>query len=133
MTNGEQRIIFFDGVCGLCNRSVDFIIRHDRTHRFRFAPLQGETAKIMIPHYIRSSLSTFVYYENGRLFTKSTAALRVLIRTRKLFLFLIFFFLVPERLRDYLYGIVASRRYSWFGRKENCRILAPNERKIFLP
>ncbi len=128
-----QPIIFFDGVCGLCNRSVDFIIRHDKKKKFRFASLQGSTAKTMIDPAFINDLQTFVFCDNGKIYTKSTAALRVFRKLNGIFTICILFFIIPKRIRDFLYNVIAKHRYQWFGGKETCRIPSPDERKYFLP
>lgn len=131
--NGSP-IIFFDGVCGLCNRFVDFVIRRDKRHHFRFAPLQGETARARLSSADVSELSTVVLLDEAGAHRRSKAVVRILcgLSVRwKLAGFLLA--MVPRPLRDLGYKLVARSRYSLFGRKETCRLPTASERSRFLP
>jgi predicted DCC family thiol-disulfide oxidoreductase YuxK len=128
----NRSIIFFDGVCNLCNRSVDFLIRRDKRNRLLFAPLQGEMAKRMIPALNADNFSTFIYCEDGRYYSRSSAAIRALGRLSPLWSLVKVFLLLPPFLRDAIYNYIAKNRYNWFGKKETCRIPTPDEREKFL-
>lgn len=130
-----QPILFFDGVCGLCNQAVDFVIRRDRAHQIRFAPLQGETASRLLGPQAAGDPDTMVFLDQtGRRFERSDAAVQILKRIgggwglagRLLWL-------IPRPVRNIGYRIVASNRYRWFGRKESCRMPTAAERTLFLP
>lgn len=126
------RIVFFDGVCGICNRLVNFLVVRNRKSKFRFAMLQGNTAKAMIPDYNFNDLSTVVYMRNGIAHHKSSAILWILNdlgRGWKLFLT---FWIFPAFVRDPAYDFFARRRYRWFGRHDSCRKPSPQERRFFL-
>jgi predicted DCC family thiol-disulfide oxidoreductase YuxK len=127
-------VIFFDGVCGLCNRFVDFVIARDAAGVFRFAPLQGETARERLPEADVRDVNTMVLWEGQGIFRKSTAAVRILARLggrwRILGRALSF---VPRPLRDAGYSLIARFRYSLFGKKDTCRMPTPAERARFLP
>jgi predicted DCC family thiol-disulfide oxidoreductase YuxK len=127
-------IIYFDGVCGMCNRTVDFVLRRDRVGRFQFAPLQGDTAAARLPEQDRLQLSTLVLESPNGLFRRSSAVVRIL-RGIGGFWWLLgsLFWLVPRPLRDWGYGLVASNRYRLFGRKETCRLPTPEEAGRLLP
>ena len=125
--------IFFDGVCGLCNRSVDFIIRHDPRHVFSFTPLQGETAATVLPAQDTAHLDTLVLLDEKGLHYRSTAALRIAFRLGGALRLFSIFFAVPRFLRDPLYNLIAKNRYRIFGKKDSCRIPTTEERKFFLP
>ncbi len=133
MNKWNQPIIFYDGVCGLCNRSVDFILRHDKRRQFLFAPLQGETAGKILEKEFAEDISSFILYANGKKYFKSTAALQVAKKIGGPFYLGVIFYIVPGFFRDFIYDSVAARRYSWFGRKEICRIIPEEEKKFFLP
>lgn len=127
--------LFFDGVCNLCNSSVDWVIRNDKNRIFRFASLQGETAKRVVPDYAdEAGLSTVVLVdENGR-YVRSTAALNVLKRLGGFYGVLGTILLwIPRAVRDWGYRLIASNRYRWFGQKDTCRLPTPEERAVFLP
>ncbi len=129
-------VIFFDGVCGLCNRFIDFVIQRDPGAVFRFAPLQGETARERLPDSDVRDINTMVLWE-GRgqeVYRKSTAAVRILIRLGGIWRLLGGALrLVPRPLRDAGYSLVARYRYAIFGKKETCRMPTPAERARFLP
>lgn len=127
-------IIFFDGVCGLCNRSIDFVIRHDRAHKFRFAPLQGTTAQQRLKISPGASLSSMVLCDRTGIYRRSSAVSRVLRGLGGVWSLLGWLlWIVPRPLRNLGYEIVARNRYRWFGKKESCRLPTLAERQLFLP
>lgn len=128
--SGDGPILFFDGVCTLCNRSVDWVIRRDRQRVFRFASLQGETAKRLVPDAAKD-LNSFVIWQNGVAWKRSDAVIRVLIGLRAPGAKILG--LVPRPLRDFVYALVAKNRYRWFGKHESCRLPTADERSRFLP
>jgi predicted DCC family thiol-disulfide oxidoreductase YuxK len=127
-----KQIVYFDGVCGLCNRFVDYLITADRRGDLCFAPLQGETARRRLGRQA-AVLETVVVERAGKAFTRSTAALVALTALGRLHRVLAIFYLVPRPLRDAIYGWVARHRYSWFGKRDVCRLPSPAERARFLP
>jgi len=129
----QNNILFFDGVCGLCNKSVDFLIRIDKKKRILYAPLQGETAKIQLPPNAIQSLDSIVFQQNGKLYTKSDAALKVLYTLGGSWKLSGILFILPKVVRDVFYSFIARYRYVWFGKKETCRIPTKEERDLFLP
>jgi predicted DCC family thiol-disulfide oxidoreductase YuxK len=130
----ERPIIFFDGVCAMCNRFVDGVLRADRRGVFRFAPLQGETARALLPPLTTDPAEWSVIYldEHGR-HDQSEAALAVCRRLGGAWRLLGLARLVPRPLRDALYRVVARHRYRWFGRRPACRVPSAEERGRFLP
>lgn len=132
-TTTATPIVFFDGVCGLCNSSVDFVLRRDKAGRIRFAPLQGETAAKLLPSADREGLDSLVFWDNGRLYRRSSAIVRILWRLGPLWRFLgSLLWVVPVPLRNVGYRLVAKRRYRMFGKKETCRLPTPEERDRLL-
>ena len=131
---GEPPVIFFDGVCGLCNRAVDFFLRRDRQGRFRFAPLQGETAAARLDTADVESLGSIVLRDEAGTHRHSTAVVRILRRLGGVWGaagWLLW--LVPRPIRDLGYRLVGRNRYRLFGKKETCRMPTPEERSRFLP
>lgn len=129
----DQSIVFFDGVCGLCNRTVNFLMARDRDGVLRFAPLQGETAARLVPAEVRSDLNTFVFSDRGQLFYRSTAMARILMKIGGFWkLAGATMWLVPAPLRNLGYRGVAAIRYRLFGKSESCRMPTPDERARFL-
>ncbi|WP_346321073.1 thiol-disulfide oxidoreductase DCC family protein [Chitinophaga sp. YIM B06452] len=124
----EHAIILFDGVCNFCNASVNFVIRRDQHDRFRFAPLQSAVGQALQEQYQLdpNTLSTFILINNGKAYTKSTAALKVARRLGFPVNLGYAFIILPPFLRDAVYGLVAKNRYKWFGKKETCMV--PDER-----
>jgi predicted DCC family thiol-disulfide oxidoreductase YuxK len=127
-------IIFFDGVCGLCNRTVDALLRADRMRVFRFAPIQGETAKRLLPPLEDDPLAwSIVYLDQAGVHTKSDAALAIARRLGGVSaVFAAVLGLVPRPLRDAVYMWIARNRYRWFGKRDSCRVPSPEERAVFL-
>ena len=127
-------LILFDGVCNFCNYWVTFAIKRDRKNKLKFTPLQGETAKQLLPqfHIDPSSLSSVIFIDNGKVYTQSSAAIQIckhLDGGWKLFYGLI---IIPKFFRDFLYNIIARNRYKWFGKKESCTIPTPELKERFL-
>jgi predicted DCC family thiol-disulfide oxidoreductase YuxK len=129
----QQSVILFDGVCNLCNRSVLFVIKRDRADRFRFAPLQGEYAKAHLPApAIAVTADSIVLLENGKIFTRSTAVLRIARKLSGLWPLLYVFILLPAFIRDACYRWIATRRYRIWGRTESCMIPTPALKSKFI-
>ncbi len=129
-----QSIVFFDGVCGLCNVSVDFILARDTRHRFRFAPLQGETARQELPSADREQLDTLVLQTPTGTYRRSAAVVRILWGLPGHWPILgTLLWVVPRPLRDLGYRIISANRLPWFGKKETCRLPTSEERERFLP
>lgn len=128
-----ERIVFFDGVCGLCNRFVDRLLHVDRRGLLRFAPLQGGTAQERLPAGMADAMESVVYLRDGAVIQRSDAALWILIDLggwRALYRAL---FIVPRFVRDGVYAWIARNRYRWFRKRDTCRLPTPEERLRFLP
>lgn len=129
-----DRIIFFDGVCNLCNASVRFIIRHDPEKKFRFLSLQDPRVKELLPADDLPQLpgGTFVLLMDNLVFTRSDAALRVARELKGPVRFLSLFRIVPRFIRDALYDFIAKNRYRWFGKKDQCSLPSPETKNRFI-
>lgn len=130
-------IILFDGRCGLCTRSVQFILKRDRDARFRFAPLESAAAaractRIGAPTPQAVEPDSIIVIADGQALERSDAALSIAARLPFPWPILTVFRVVPRRLRDWLYGIIARNRYRWFGRHDACMIPTPEQRARFL-
>lgn len=126
-------ILFYDGSCGLCARSVQWVLRHDHRGLIRFAPLQGQTyAHLPVPSK-PMELDTMVLHDHDGLHVRSDAALRLL-RTigGGWGLLGVVGRVIPRALRDGLYRLVARNRHRWFGSEDACRLASPQERARFL-
>jgi predicted DCC family thiol-disulfide oxidoreductase YuxK len=127
-------VVLFDGVCNLCNASVNFIIDRDPAGHFKFAALQSEAASGMLAPCGPSgeALSSVVLLEEGRCYERSAAALRIARRLSGAWPLLYAFVVVPRPLRDAVYDWVARNRYRWFGKRDACRLPTPELRARFL-
>jgi predicted DCC family thiol-disulfide oxidoreductase YuxK len=126
-------IILFDGVCNFCNGVVTFIIKHDKTMVFRFAALQSAAGQALIEKFhLPSSFDTFILIQNGKAYTKSTAALHLYNQLSWLWKWTQLFWVIPRPIRDSAYNIIARNRYRWFGKREECMVPTPELRSRFI-
>ena len=127
-------VVLFDGVCNLCNATVNFLIDRDPDGVFRFGALQSEAARPLLHRHGLSAteLSSVVLIEDGHVYTRSTAALRIARRLPGLWPLLQVFYAVPTPLRDLVYDVIARNRYRWFGKRDACRVPTPDLRARFL-
>ena len=127
-------LILFDGLCNLCSGSVQFVVEHDPAGRFQFAALQSATARrVLQAHGVMDSLTdSIVLVEDGRVFTRSTAALRIARRLPFPWPLLAVFLAVPRPLRDGIYSLAARYRYRWFGKLDRCMMPTAALRSRFL-
>ena len=126
-------IIFFDGVCNLCNSSVQFVIKKDKENKFRFASLQSEAGQEILHQFnlSQNDFNSFILFEDGKLYTRSTAALRVLSQLKGWKWSRVFNW-VPRFLRDGVYNVIARNRYKWFGKRDSCMLPTENLVSRFL-
>lgn len=130
----DRPILFFDGVCGLCNWAVNFVIARDRLARVRFAPLQGETAARQIGMTPDQPLNSMVLLDADGQHRRSDAAWRLLMILGGVWKLMGWCLrIIPRPVRNFGYDFMARHRYRWFGKKESCRLPTPEERARFLP
>lgn len=127
-----MNVIYFDGVCGLCNGFVDFIMKIDRESKFHFSPLQSEHAKKSLPAEYVQDLDSVVVQIDGKTLRKSKAVFAVLKKLGGVWGMASAFGILPEGLLNKAYDMVAENRYKIFGKKETCRLPSPEERSRFL-
>jgi predicted DCC family thiol-disulfide oxidoreductase YuxK len=129
-----KSIIFFDGVCNLCNASIDFIIKRDKKGQFLVGALQDAVSKKVLSDYPikKDYLDSLVLLENKEIFYKSTAALKIAKNLSGLWPVFYPLIYLPQSLRDPIYDWIAKNRYSWFGKKNTCRLPSPEEKAKFL-
>ncbi|WP_299779577.1 thiol-disulfide oxidoreductase DCC family protein [uncultured Formosa sp.] len=121
----KEKLVLFDGVCNLCDHSVQFIIKHDKKNIFRFTTLQGKTASPIIESFkidTEKTDSILLYTSDKTLYTKSSAALRIALQLSFPINLLALFLIVPKCIRDRVYDYIAKNRYQWYGKKESCMI-----------
>lgn len=134
MAYSDSQIILFDGVCNLCNGSVQFVIRHDKKGAFRFASLQSAYAASLpgLESGVVNELSTVILQDGDRYYFKSTAALRIARMLGFPFSLAYMFTVLPLPLRDAVYDWVARNRYKWFGKRDACWLPTPELKSRFL-
>lgn len=132
----EQKnpIILFDGVCNLCNSSVQFVLKHDTNKIFRFASLQSTTGQALLKEYnlSQTAFNSFVLIKEGKVFLKSTAALMVARQLEGAIKSLYWFIIIPPFIRNAVYNIIAKNRYKWFGKQDSCMMPTPELQSRFL-
>lgn len=132
--NEHNYIVFFDGVCNLCNSTIDFLMRHNTEETLKFSSLQSAFANKFLAQYSvdLNQLSTIYFYENGKLHQKSKAAFNISKHLNAPFRYLNFFSFLPKILTNFFYNLIAKNRYRLFGKKETCRIPTQAELKRFI-
>lgn len=130
----EHPVILFDGVCNLCNAAVQFVMARDPQRQFRFASLQSNYGQAIAEKAGLSStdLSSFILYENGVVYTRSTGALKTTKGLSGGWPLLYGFIIVPKFIRDAVYDLIARNRYRWFGKQETCWLPTPELKSLFL-
>ncbi|PCI10837.1 MAG: thiol-disulfide oxidoreductase [Flavobacteriaceae bacterium] len=135
MKNTTQHpILFFDGVCNLCNRSVQFIIKNDRHQKIKFASLQSDAAKeilLQLDAY-NSDIDSIILLNQNQLFYKSSAVLRLCKVLGGGYNFLLIFWIIPKPIRNWGYDFVAKNRVRWFGKLESCMLPSKKLKSRFL-
>jgi predicted DCC family thiol-disulfide oxidoreductase YuxK len=127
-------IILFDGVCNLCNGAVNFVIKRDPGNVFKFTPLQEKQGVLLLKKLAidAQELDSIVLVENKKVYTKSSAALRIARKLSGLWPLFFVLLIIPSFIRDGVYDFIAKNRYKWFGKKEQCMIPTPGLREKFL-
>ena len=131
--DSNKNILFFDGVCGLCNSFVDFLIKNDSTKKIYYSALQGNTASFLLPNLDCESLNTVIYFRQGKCHYYSDAIILLLKDIGgpyKVFAHILT--VIPSDLRDFLYFRLSERRYFLFEKRAQCRIPTKEEQEQFL-
>jgi predicted DCC family thiol-disulfide oxidoreductase YuxK len=130
----QQPVILFDGICNFCNSAVNFTIKRDKKAIIQYAPLQTEKGRMFLRQYNlpTSEMKSFVFIEDGKAYTRSTAALRVCRYLRGIWPLCFALMIVPRFIRDGIYDWIAKHRYKWFGVRQECMMPTPDVRKRFL-
>jgi predicted DCC family thiol-disulfide oxidoreductase YuxK len=132
--NNKNPIILFDGICNLCSRSVQFVLKHDKQKIFHFASLQSSAGQRLLKQYHLSEtvFNSFVLIQNGKTYLKSTAALMVAKQLGGAIKILYAFIIVPALIRNAIYNVIAKNRYKWFGKQQSCMMPTPELQSRFL-
>ena len=125
-------VILFDGVCVLCNKAVDLILRFDRKKQFRYVAQQSDAGKILIQKFsIPSEINSVILIYNNQVYTESEAFIKISSFLSFPWNAGIILKIFPKKFNYLIYRWIANNRYNWFGRKKTCRIPAPEERMYF--
>ena len=133
-----QDVVFYDGVCGLCDQAVQFLIRHDLERKFRYLPLQSPRAEAMLAAFPdaardRAELNSLIFLTHGQVYTRSSAVVQMLKKLPQPWPALAnFLWLLPKPIRNLAYGTVASVRYRVFGKFDTCPLPSAETRALFL-
>jgi len=111
MINIKEKIVIFDGICGLCNKSIDLLIKLDTHKIFQYTSLQGEFVKTL---NIEPNIDSIIFYDEGRIYYTNI------------------FYLIPRSIRDFIYDVIAKYRYKIFGMMQSCRVPNESEEKLFI-
>lgn len=131
----HKQLILFDGVCNLCNASVNYVIKHDKKDVFRFAALQSEIGQHIVGEYnidISEIDSIILFSEEQKLSYKSTAALNIAKQLGFPRNLVLVFIIVPAFIRNWVYDYIAKNRYKWYGKRENCIMPTPEIESKFI-
>jgi len=120
----DQPVIFFDGVCNLCNTAVQFVIKKDPQGLFKFCSLQSPAASRLLQNhdFEKPDFNSFILLVNNKIYTRSSAALRVARKLNSAYSFLYGFIIVPPFIRNWVYDFISANRYKWFGKREECMV-----------
>jgi predicted DCC family thiol-disulfide oxidoreductase YuxK len=130
-----KKIILFDGVCNLCDASVNYVIKHDKNDLFRFVALQSDLGQRIVKHIGINPIhidSIILYEPEVAFYYKSSAALEIAKGLEGIFTLATLFQIVPTGVRDFIYDFVAKNRYKWYGKKEACLVPSPELLAKFL-
>ncbi|WP_299228096.1 thiol-disulfide oxidoreductase DCC family protein [uncultured Psychroserpens sp.] len=131
----SKQLILFDGICNLCNSSIQYVIKHDKKNQFMFAPLQSKIGEDIITRFDIDTTKTdsiLLYSHNKGLYIKSTAALHIAKHLGFPRNLMSVFFIVPAFIRNLFYDFIARNRYKWYGKKEACMIPTPELKSKFI-
>ena len=130
----ERPVILFDGICNLCNNAVQFIIKRDTKQHFLFASLQSDAGRKLLLQLNEDiySIETIILIEEGKVYKKSTAALKISKHLRSCWKLLYAAMVIPRFLRDFVYNIIAKNRYKWFGKRATCMVPSAELKDRFL-
>ena len=129
-----DNIIFFDGVCNLCNKSINRLIKNDVKKKFKFASLQSDFAMSFVPDQMinHKNLDTILLYKNGQFYDRSNAVLNICKALGGGFNLFLIGYIVPRFIRDAMYRLVANNRYEWFGKEDQCMVPTDDLKDRFL-
>lgn len=130
----QKSIVFIDAQCVICSLAADIIMALDCYKEIKISALQGECAKSCLPESRLNDLNTVLYFREGVIYEKSDAALMILKDINPYWRpFANIFLMIPKKIRDSIYDIIAKNRFRLFGKKETCSLPNAETKKYFLP
>ena len=129
-----QPLLLFDGVCNLCNSSVQFVLNKDKQNKFTFASLQSDAAKEILLQFGETNLNldSIILITDAKIYSKSSAILKVSKLIGGFYSLSIIFYIIPKFIRDKMYDFVAKNRYKWYGKRESCMVPTNELKSRFL-
>jgi len=134
--NRKKDIILFDGICNFCNSYINYVITHDHHNRFVFASLQSDVAKkLSEDHQIDlQSLNSIIVIHHKKILTRSDGIIHIAKHLKGRWSWVLFIVrFIPQSIRNYVYTLIANRRYNWFGQMDSCMVPTQEVRNKFLP
>lgn len=129
----ESPVILFDGVCNLCNSSINFVIDRDKHKKYKFASLQSKFGQQLAASIGKDiDMQSVLLVENGKVLDRSNAALEIARNLSGAWPALYIFKVVPSFLRNIVYDFISRNRYRWFGKQEFCRMPSAELKSLFL-
>jgi predicted DCC family thiol-disulfide oxidoreductase YuxK len=130
----KSLLVLFDGTCNLCDFSVNFIIKKDKSSQIKFIPSQSKAGKKIIKDLgIKTELSkTVIFLKRGEPFYRSNAALEIIKYLDSFWKYLYILKIIPAFIRNSIYDLISRKRYQWFGRKESCMIPSEDVKNRFV-
>jgi predicted DCC family thiol-disulfide oxidoreductase YuxK len=134
LSSSNKLILLYDGICNICNASVQFVLKHEKNTEIFFVSLQSELgvsllSKFGLPNNYTDSL---VFIKNSKAYTHSDAALQIAMYLKFPYSSLRMGYIIPKSLRDAVYNFIAKNRYKWFGKNESCMLPDPTIKYRFL-
>ena len=123
-------VIFYDGVCALCNKAVRFILRNDKKQVYRYAALQSDSAINLLGQ--SSDMKSFILYTDNKIYRQSAAVIHALSGLGGLWKCVLVLLLFPPFIRNGVYNLIATNRYRWFGKYDTCPLPSPDKRHLFI-
>lgn len=122
--NISQPLLLFDGVCNLCNTSVQFVLNKDKQNKFTFASLQSDAAKEILLQFDETNLNldSIILIADAKIYSKSSAILKIAKLLGGFYSFGVVFYIIPKFIRNSMYDFVAKNRYKWYGKRESCML-----------
>ncbi len=117
-------MILFDGICNLCNASINFILKRDKNKLFRYVSLQSEEGKQLVElHQIPKETDSVILIHNKKVFVESSAAIEIARMLPVPWRWAAVLKIIPQKIRDGIYRWIARNRYRWFGKRTSCRVI----------